>query len=53
MPFMTWDLWLARALGIDKPLPWQIAQIEWFKQPHLITSWGRPVPHKSDNLVGR
>jgi len=23
MPFLTWELWLARPIGIDKPLPWQ------------------------------
>lgn len=23
MPFITWELWLARPIGIDKPLPWQ------------------------------
>lgn len=23
MPFMTWELWLARPIGVDKPLPWQ------------------------------
>jgi hypothetical protein len=23
MPFITWELWLARPLGVDKPLPWQ------------------------------
>ena len=28
MPFMTWELWLARPLGIDKPLPWQKKQTE-------------------------
>ena len=28
MPFMTWELWLARPLGIDKPLPWQKKQAE-------------------------
>ena len=26
MPFMTWELWLARSLGVDKPLPWQKTQ---------------------------
>jgi len=23
MPFITWELWLARPIGVDKPLPWQ------------------------------
>jgi hypothetical protein len=23
MPFMTWELWLARDLVADNPLPWQ------------------------------
>jgi len=26
MPFITWELWLARALVPDKPLPWQKPQ---------------------------
>jgi len=26
MPLMTWDLWLARAVVADKPLPWQKRQ---------------------------
>jgi hypothetical protein len=28
MPFITWELWLARPLGVDKPLPWQKYQDE-------------------------
>jgi len=28
MPFITWELWLARPLGVDKPLPWQKIQPE-------------------------
>ena len=28
MPLITWQLWLARPLGIDKPLPWQKNQTE-------------------------
>ena len=28
MPFITWELWLARPIGIDKPLPWQKTQTE-------------------------
>jgi len=23
MPLITWELWLARPIGLDKPLPWQ------------------------------
>ena len=23
MPLITWQLWLARPIGLDKPLPWQ------------------------------
>jgi len=23
MPFITWELWLARPIGVDEPLPWQ------------------------------
>lgn len=26
MPFVTWELWLARSVVADKPLPWQKAQ---------------------------
>jgi hypothetical protein len=26
MPFLTWELWLARELVADKPLPWQKSQ---------------------------
>ena len=26
MPFLTWELWLARQVVVDKPLPWQKAQ---------------------------
>jgi hypothetical protein len=28
MPLITWQLWLARPLGIDKPLPWQKNQTQ-------------------------
>jgi hypothetical protein len=28
MPLITWELWLARPIGIDKPLPWQKTQTE-------------------------
>lgn len=28
MPLITWELWLARPLGVDKPLPWQKKQKE-------------------------
>jgi hypothetical protein len=28
MPFLTWELWLARSLGVDRPLPWQKKQTE-------------------------
>jgi hypothetical protein len=28
MPFITWELWLARPIGIDKPMPWQKKQTE-------------------------
>jgi len=28
MPLITWQLWLARPLGIDKPRPWQKKQTE-------------------------
>jgi hypothetical protein len=28
MPLITWELWLARPIGIDKPLPWQKVQKE-------------------------
>ena len=27
MPLITWELWLARPIGNDKPLPWQKKQI--------------------------
>jgi len=26
MPLLTWELWLARSLGVDRPLPWQKKQ---------------------------
>lgn len=26
MPLITWELWLARPIGLDKPLPWQKTQ---------------------------
>jgi hypothetical protein len=28
MPLITWELWFARPLGVDKPLPWQKKQKE-------------------------
>lgn len=28
LPLITWELWLARAIVADKPLPWQKAQAE-------------------------
>jgi hypothetical protein len=28
MPMITWELWQARPLGVDKPLPWQKKQVE-------------------------
>ena len=28
MPLITWQLWLARPLGVDQPLPWQKKQTE-------------------------
>ena len=28
MPLITWQLWLARPIGVDKPLPWQKKQLE-------------------------
>ena len=28
MPLITWQLWLARPIGLDKPLPWQKKQTE-------------------------
>jgi len=28
MPLLTWELWLARPLGVDRPLPWQKKQTE-------------------------
>ena len=28
MPLITWQLWLARPIGVDKPLPWQKKQTE-------------------------
>ena len=28
MPFITWELWLARSLVADKPLPWQKPQTQ-------------------------
>jgi hypothetical protein len=28
MPLITWELWLARPLGVDKPLPWQKTQTD-------------------------
>jgi hypothetical protein len=28
MPLITWELWLARPIGLDKPLPWQKKQAE-------------------------
>lgn len=28
MPLITWELWLARPIGVDKPLPWQKKQLE-------------------------
>jgi hypothetical protein len=28
MPFLTWELWLARPLVSDKPLPWQKPQAQ-------------------------
>jgi hypothetical protein len=28
MPLITWELWMARPIGVDKPLPWQKKQVE-------------------------
>ena len=28
MPLITWQIWLARPIGVDKPLPWQKKQPE-------------------------
>lgn len=28
MPVLTWELWLARPVGVDQPLPWQKRQAE-------------------------
>ena len=28
MPLITWELWLARPIGFDMPLPWQKKQVE-------------------------
>ena len=28
MPLITWELWLARPIGLDRPLPWQKKQAE-------------------------
>jgi len=28
MPLITWEVWLARPLSVDKPLPWQKKQTE-------------------------
>jgi hypothetical protein len=28
MPLITWELWLARPIGVDRPLPWQKKQVE-------------------------
>jgi len=28
MPLLTWELWLARQIVVDKPLPWQKAQVQ-------------------------
>jgi hypothetical protein len=28
MPFITWELWLARPLAVDNPLPWQKPQTQ-------------------------
>ena len=28
MPLITWELWLARSIGVDRPLPWQKKQAE-------------------------
>jgi hypothetical protein len=25
---ITWELWLARPIGVDRPLPWQKKQVE-------------------------
>ncbi len=27
MPMMTWELWLAREMMVDNPLPWQKPQV--------------------------
>jgi DDE superfamily endonuclease len=27
MPLITWELWMARPIGVDKPLPWQKKQL--------------------------
>jgi len=54
MPLITWELWLARPIGVDKSLPWQktltdmtpgrVAQGMGFIFPRIGTPTQMPKP---------
>ena len=49
MPFLTWELWLARKLVADSPLPWQKPQTNLSPgrvsqgMPNLLVTIGTPT----------
>jgi hypothetical protein len=60
MPLITWELWLARPIGVDKPLPWQKKQAEMTPgrvcqgMTDIFTTIGTPAqpPKRRGNAPG-
>ena len=42
MPMMTWELWLAREIIVDNPLPWQKPQVN-FTPRRVAQSFGTVI----------
>jgi hypothetical protein len=60
MPLITWELWLARPIGVDRPLPWQKKQVEMTPgrvcqgMDDILTAIGTPAkpPKRRGNSPG-
>lgn len=60
MPMITWQLWLARPIGVDRPLPWQRKQSEMTPgrvcqgMPDIFAQIGTPtrMPKRRGNAPG-
>jgi hypothetical protein len=60
MPLITWELWLARPIGVDRPLPWQKKQVEMTPgrvcqgMDDILTAIGTPAkpPKRPGNAPG-